>query len=263
MVAQATLPFFPLPCGADSKSVPAPGRKRQATYRQTGTTHSIREWPTSEQPRERLRRHGAAGLSSAELLSIVLRAGSPGEDAVALASRLLVEHGGLAGLGKATESELAAMRGMGQAKAAALQAALELGRRLLLDTGEERLRIQAPGDIGPRLVLEMGDLEYECLRVVLLNTRHLVLAMPIVYQGCVNHVSIRNCELFRHAVRHNATALIVAHNHPSGDPTPSPEDVTVTRMLVEAGKLMDIEVLDHLVISTRGYVSLKERRLGF
>jgi DNA repair protein RadC len=153
-----------------------------------------------------------------------LRAGCPGEDAVALSSRLLVQHGGLVGLGKATDSELIEFRGMGQAKAAAVQAALELGRRLLLDTGEERIRVNAPGDIGQRLVLEMGDLEYECMRVVLLNTKNLVLAMPVVYMGCVNQIPIRACELFRQAVRQNATAIIVAHNHPSGDPTPSPED---------------------------------------
>ena len=244
-------------------AIPAPPRKDTSAYRQSGKLRSIREWPASEQPREKLHRHGPASLSNAELLSIILRTGTPGEDAVALAAGLLVEHGGLAGLGATTEAELAQTRGMGQAKAAALHAALELGRRRLLDVGGEAITVRTPGDIGSRLVMEMGDLEYECLRLVLLNTKNVVLAMPVVYQGSVNQISIRTCELFRHAVRHNATAMIVAHNHPSGDPTPSAEDVAATRTMVQAGQLMDILVLDHLVIAKRGFVSLKERRLGF
>ena len=109
----------------------------------------------------------------------------------------------------------------------------------------------------------MAYLENECLRTVLLNTKNMVLGAPTIYQGSVNSTSLRVGEVFREAVRHNATAMIVVHNHPSGDPTPSPEDVQVTRTLVEAGKMMDIEVLDHLVIGRQKYVSLKERRLGF
>ena len=125
------------------------------------------------------------------------------------------------------------------------------------------MQVRSPRDVGPQLVVEMGDLEQECLRVVLLDTKHHVLAMPTVYQGTVNQVSIRACEVFREAVRRNAIALIVVHNHPTGDPTPSPEDVAVTRTLVEAGTLIDIEVLDHLVVSRRNYISLRESGLGF
>jgi DNA repair protein RadC len=224
---------------------------------------TIREWPVSEQPREKLRRFGPARLSSAELLSIILRAGSPGEDAVALASRLLVEHGGLPGLARCAGTTLASERGMGEAKAAAVAAALELGRRLLLDPGQERVTIRSPHDVASLLMLEMAHLEHECLRTVLLNTKNMVLGTPTIYQGSVNQASLRMGELFREAVRQNATALIVVHNHPSGDPTPSPEDVAVTRMLVEAGRMMDNEVLDHLIIGCQKYISLKERRLGF
>jgi DNA repair protein RadC len=155
------------------------------------------------------------------------------------------------------------MLGMDQTTAAALTAAVELCRRLLLDPAEAPFQVCSPRDIGPRLVVEMGDLEQERLRVVLLNTKNHILGMPTVYQGNVNHVSIRVGEVFREAVRYNATALIVAHNHPSGDPTPSPEDVAVTRLLIEAGTLIGVEVLDHLVVCRRGYVSLRETGLGF
>lgn len=224
---------------------------------------TVRDWPASERPREKLQQLGPAALSNAELLAILLRVGSVGEDVVALSQRLLVQYGGLAGLYKAIFASLEGERGMGAAKTCTLKAALELGRRLTLDPGQERMQIRSPHDVATLLMLEMAHLEHECLRTVLLNTKNMVLAVPTIYQGSVNQTSLRVGELFREAVRHNASALIVVHNHPSGDPTPSPEDVAVTRTLVEAGKLMDVEVLDHLVIGRQKYVSLKERRLGF
>ena len=217
-------------------------------YRQTGRVRSVREWPLSEQPREKLRHFGPARLSNAELLSIVLREGSAEEDAVALATRLLVEHDGLPGLARAAGTALAGEHGIGRARAAAVAAALELGRRLLLDPGLERMQIRSPRDVAALLMLEMGHLEHEVLRTVLLNTKNMVLGTPTIYQGSVNQTALRVGELFREAIRQNATAMIVVHNHPSGDPTPSPEDVAATRTLVEAGKLVDIEVFDHLVI---------------
>ena len=133
----------------------------------------------------------------------------------------------------------------------------------MLDPGQERMQVRSPHDVASLLMMEMGGLEHECLRTVLLNTKNYVLAIPTIYQGSVNQMGIRTGEVFREAVRHNATAMIVVHNHPSGDPTPSPEDIQVTRTLIEAGKMMDIDVLDHLVIGKQKYVSLKERRLGF
>jgi len=224
---------------------------------------SVREWPASERPREKLQHLGAQALSNAELLAILLRVGTTGEDVVALSQRLLVGYGGLSGLHRAVLDTLAAERGMGMAKASTLKAALELGRRLLLDPGQDRLQIRNPHDVANLLMLEMAQLEQECLRTVLLNTKNFVLGIPTIYRGSVNQTALRVGELFREAVRHNASAIIVVHNHPSGDPTPSAEDIAVTRTLVEAGTLMDIEVLDHLVIGNQRYVSMKERRLGF
>jgi len=222
----------------------------------------VRAWPESERPREKAARHGVHALSTAELLAIILRTGTVGEDVVALAQRLLVDHGGLAGLADASMAELTAAHGMGLAKGAQLKAALELGRRLILDPGAARPQVCSPDDAAA-LVMDMGLLPREALRVLLLDTKNQVVASPVVYQGTVNTVAVRAGELFREAVRHNAAALIVVHNHPSGDPTPSPEDVAVTREIVAAGRLLAIDVLDHLVIGRGRFVSLKERGLGF
>lgn len=224
---------------------------------------TIRDFPIGERPRERLRHYGAAALSNAELLAILLRVGRPGENVVALSTRLLKEFGDITGLAKASFSELIRIKGVSTAKAAQVKAALELGRRLLLSSPDGRPQITSPGDAANLLMLEMGSLEQEHLRTVLLDTKNRVLASPTVYVGNVNSSIIRVSEVFREAIRQNATALIVAHNHPSGDPTPSPEDIQVTRSIVEAGLLLGIEVLDHLIIGHQRFVSLKERGLGF
>ncbi len=224
---------------------------------------TIHDYPLGERPRERLQYFGPTALSNAELLAILLRVGIPGENVVTLSTRLLADFGGLAGLVKASFSDLASVKGMGTAKAAQLKAAVELGRRLLISSPDARPQITSPLDAANLLMLEMGGLEQENLRTLLLDTKNRVIASPTVYVGNVNSSIIRVSEVFREAIRENATALIVAHNHPSGDPTPSPEDVQVTRSIVEAGSLLGIEVLDHLVIGHQRFVSLKERGLGF
>jgi DNA repair protein RadC len=229
-----------------------------ANYRLT-----IHDFPLGERPRERLKHYGAAALSNAELLAILLRVGSPGENVVALSTRLLSEFGGLPGLARASFNELATIKGVNTAKIAQLKAALELGRRLLLASPDLRPQITSPADAANLLMLEMGGLEQENLRTILLDTKNRVLTSPTIYVGNVNSSIIRVSEVFREAVRENATAIIVAHNHPSGDPTPSPEDVQVTRSIVEAGTLLGIEVLDHIVIGHQRFVSLKEQGLGF
>jgi DNA repair protein RadC len=223
----------------------------------------IRDLPATERPRERLRDYGAGSLSTSELLAIVLRTGASRESVLALASRLLSCHGGLVGLARAGFGELCQERGLGEAKAAQLKAAFELGRRLASAQPEERATVRSPQDVANLLLSEMGLLEQEELRVVLMNTRNQVLGVHTVYRGSVNTSLVRVGELFREAVRQNCPALVVAHNHPSGDPTPSPDDVAMTKQAVEAGRLLDIEVLDHLVIAQQRFVSLKERRLGF
>ena len=223
----------------------------------------IRDLAEEDRPRERLLRVGAKALSTAELLAIMLRTGVKGMSALRLAEYLLVRYDGLPGLARASAGELATINGLGPAKAAQIKAALELGRRLMAATPAERPKVASPADAANLLMSEMMLLEQEHLRVILLNTRNEVLAMPTIYQGSLNTSVVRVAELFKEAIRANAAALIVAHNHPSGDPDPSPEDVRVTRQMVKAGALLDIAVLDHIIIGHRRYVSLKERRLGF
>jgi len=224
----------------------------------------IKELPASEQPRERLRDYGAAALSDAELLAILLRVGVTGTNVVQLAQLLLVEQGGWLGLQRADFGVLRERHGMGEAKTATLKAALEIGRRLLLTGQEEqRFQIKSPSDVASLLMLEMSHLDQEHLRTVLLDTKNRVQVITTVYIGSLNASLIRIGEIFKEALKRNSAALIVVHNHPSGDPTPSPEDVLVTREIIAAGKLLDIDVLDHLVIGQGRFVSMRERGLGF
>jgi len=223
----------------------------------------IKELPICERPRERLRESGPTSLSNSELLAIILRTGTASENVLGLGARVLVRFGGLAGLARASFGELCAERGIGEAKAAQLKAALELGRRLVSTQPEERAVVRSPQDVANLLMADMGLLDQEQLRIVLLNTKNQVISVPEVYRGSVSTSLIRVSEVFREAVRENCPAIIVVHNHPSGDPTPSQEDVQVTEQMVNAGRLLDIEVLDHLIIGQQRYVSLKERGLGF
>lgn len=223
----------------------------------------IRDLPVGDRPRERLLHAGPNALNTAELLAIVWRTGTAAESVLSLANRALANFGGLAGLYQASIPELMRQKGVGEAKAVELKAALELGRRLLLAQPAERSVVRSPADVANLLMMEMGFLEQESLRIVLLNTKNHVLGIPEIYKGSVNQSQVRISELFREPIRRNCLSIILVHNHPSGDPTPSTDDVRLTEQAVQAGKLLDIEVLDHLVIGHQRYVSLKERGLGF
>ena len=225
--------------------------------------YTIKELPSSERPRERLLNYGPSALSSAELLAIILRTGTQRENVVQMAHRLLIEFDGLAGLARAGAAELMGHKGMGPAKVTQVKAALELGRRMLIASPDDRPQIRSPADAANLVMTEMSLLEQEQLRVMLLDTKNRVMTTKTVYKGSLNTSMIRVGELFRDAIRANCAALIVLHNHPSGDQTPSPEDIAVTRQIFDAGRLLDIEVLDHLVIGQQRFVSLKERGLGF
>ncbi len=225
--------------------------------------YRITDLPADDRPRERLAKLGAQALSSAELIAILLRVGVQGESAVRVGERLLQELDGLTGLHRAPFEEICAQHGIGEAKAAQIKAAIELGRRLMLESPEERPTINSPADAAALVQYEMSALEKEEMRVILLDTRNHVLDTVTVAHGSLNSAQMRVGEIFTPAVRRNAAALIAVHNHPSGDPTPSPQDIAVTRAMLEAGKLLDIEVLDHLVIGLGKYISLKEKKLGF
>jgi DNA repair protein RadC len=220
---------------------------------------TIKELPEGERPVNRLHHYGANALSTTELLAILL--GNPHQ--LQDASALLATFETLVGVAQAPVAELQCQPGVGLTTAARLKAALELGMRLTLERNHAD-QIRSPADAANLLMPEMSLLEQEHLRVILLDTKNHVVAIPTIYVGSVNTTMIRISELFREAIRRNCPALIIAHNHPSSDPSPSPEDLVVTRQAVEAGKLLDIDVLDHLIIGgANRFVSLKERGLGF
>lgn len=231
--------------------------------RETVTVYRITDLETNERPRERLAAIGAQALNTAELLAILLRVGMPGENAVQMGQRLLNDLGGLPGIQRAAFEEVCAQNGLGPAKAAQIKAAIELGRRLAAMSPEERPTIHSPADAAALVQYEMGALEQEELWVLLLDTRNHIIQIDRLYKGSLNTSMVRVGEVFKPAIRRNSNSIIVCHNHPSGDPTPSAEDIALTRSLISAGKLLDIEVLDHLVICTGRFVSLKERGLGF
>ena len=224
---------------------------------------AIRDFPTEERPRERLRERGAGNLSNAELMAILLRTGLEGENVIAMASRLLPTVGGLQGLSRSAYDDLCSLKGISDAKACQLLAGIELGRRVAALEPNESQRIGTPADVAKMYMLEMSAFDREHMRVVLLNTKNQVMGSDDLYIGSVNAALVRPAEVFASAVRRNLPAVMVVHNHPSSDPTPSPEDVRLTRQLVEAGKLLDVEVLDHIVIGQGKYISMRERKLGF
>lgn len=219
----------------------------------------VREMPASEQPVNRLQHYGPTALSSAELVAAVLQT----PDALSLAHELLARFNGLLGLARASIHELCSLAGIGPAKASQLKAALELGRRLLVASPNDRPQIKSPADAANLLMTEMMNLNHEHFRVICLDSKNYIIETPTLYVGSLNTSVIRVGEVFETAIKCHAAAIICVHNHPSGDPTPSPEDVSVTKLIVQAGELLSVDVLDHLIIGLNRYVSLKERGLGF
>jgi DNA repair protein RadC len=225
--------------------------------------YRIADLPATERPRERLADLGAEALSDAELLAIMLRVGIRGMNAVQLGQHLLQTFNGLAGLYRASFEQICQVKGIGKAKAAQLQAALELGRRYLKEQRGERPAIHSPKDAADQVMFEMSGMVQENLWVLLLDTRNRLIDIEHLYQGSLNSSTVRVAEVFKKAMLLNSAGIIIVHNHPSGDPAPSPEDIALTKTLVETGKMLDIQVLDHLVIGGNNFISLKERRLGF
>jgi DNA repair protein RadC len=221
----------------------------------------IREMPASERPRERLRDAGAGALQTAELLAIILRTGTARLSALALAQSLLAKHNGLAGLARLSYADLKRENGIGEAKAAEIMAAIQLAIRYRDLGASERFHVSQPAHVYALLGAEMAALDQEHLRVLLVDTRNRLMGTSEVYIGTVNQAQVRGAEVLREAVRQNAPAIILVHNHPSGDPSPSPEDIAMTKKVIEAGKQLDIDVMDHIIIGERKYASLQE--LGY
>ncbi len=228
----------------------------------TRTPYAIKEWPARDRPRERLRTLGPGALSSRELVAILVGSGNGGQSAVDVAAGLLQRwSGSLRRLGAASVGELTGVPGVGPAVAARVAAALELGRRLAREGPTERSRIRGPGDVYERCAPALRDLDQEEFRVLLMNTQHAVMAELMVTRGTLDASVVHPREVFKRAVVESAAALILVHNHPSGDPAPSAEDREVTDQLARAGKILGIPVLDHVVIGDARYVSFAEAGL--
>lgn len=219
----------------------------------------LKDLPAELLPRERLFQYGPEALSNREILAIILRTGVKGENVLDFAERLLIEAGGLAGLARLTVHELTQHHGMGNAKASELKAALELGRRSVSSDPLVRPIINSPQDIAYLVMEEMRYLDREHFRVVSLSTKNHVLGISSISVGSLNSSLVHPRECFKEAIRRNSNAIILLHNHPSGDPTPSREDIDVTRRLSDGGQILGIEVLDHVIIGDNRYISLKER----
>lgn len=221
----------------------------------------IRDWPEGERPRERLLRLGPAALGDAELVAILVGSGGGGQTAVDVGRRLVTLGGaaGAAGLCRLAADDLGAVPGIGPAKAAVLLAALELGRRVAAGNPSLPPRCHGPEDIAPGLIVEMAPLDREQFRVLLLDSKHGLIGSEVIAVGGLDHVPADPREVFKPAIRRSAAAVIVAHNHPSGDPEPSPQDLALTQRLAEAGRVLGVPLLDHLVVGRGRYVSIASR----
>jgi len=226
-------------------------------YRST----AVREMPENDRPRERLEEVGPEALRDAELIAVLFRTGTKTMGAVALADALIAEFGDLRRLGRATLQELQKVHGVGRVKAIELKAALELGQRLARHGAGPRRKISGAADVADLLMYQFKEYETEHFKSILLNIKNEVLSVDDVSRGSVSETFANPGDVFRRAVREGAVAVIVAHNHPSGNPEPSSADLALTRRLAEAGEVLGISLLDHVVFGDNRYVSLKERQL--
>lgn len=219
----------------------------------------IKNVPKNDRPRERMLEYGADHLSNQELLAILLGTGTKAESVMALSNRVLMHFEGLKLLHDATIEELTAIKGIGSAKGVQLLSAIELGKRMNQYKPDVRYVIRSPEDGANYVMEEMRSLRQEHFVVLFLDTKNQVIHRQTIFIGSLNASIVHPREVFREAVKRSAASIIVIHNHPSGDPTPSKEDIHVTRRLVDAGKMIGIELLDHLIIGDRKFVSLKEK----
>ena len=219
----------------------------------------MRDLSPDDRPREKLERHGVSALGDNELVAVVLGAGCGTTDALTIANELLTAHGGLHGLVRSTGDELARVAGVGRAKAARVLAALELGRRTLTHAPSARIQLRSPREAAAYLLPSFGSRPVEQFGLVLLDTKHRVLRTAVLAVGSLNTTIVQPREVFREATLGGAAAVVVFHNHPSGDPSPSPDDVELTRRLSAAGVVMGIDVVDHIILADVRYWSFKEQ----
>lgn len=226
-----------------------------------GCGFTMKDLPEVERPRERLHKYGAEALSTPELLAILLRTGTSQMNVLELAHHLLSAFGGLRNLVKADMEDLKKVKGMGDCKAAEVKAAIELGKRIGALDREEKQVIRTPKDAAELVMHEMRFLDREHFRAILLDVKNQVLDVVTVSVGTLNSSLVHPRELFKDAIRVSSAGVILVHNHPSGDPTPSEDDKGLTIRLCEAGKILGIRIVDHIVIGDKRYVSFREEGL--
>ena len=222
---------------------------------------AIRELPCDDRPREKLLRFGPERLSAQELLAIILRTGTRSVSALSLADRLLHRHSGLRGLASASLAELQNMPGVGAVKAIQIAACFELGKRLMALPEENRHAITTPDAAAALLIPEMRHLDVEVLQALMLDTKGRLLRIERVTSGTLDSSPVHPREVFKRAIAVSAASVIVCHNHPSGDPTPSGDDLSITRRLRDAGQIVGIELVDHIIIGDNKWISLRREGL--
>ncbi|MDF2945536.1 MAG: repair protein RadC [Bacillales bacterium] len=220
---------------------------------------TIKELPMNERPREKVLSYGFSSLSNAELIAILLRTGTRKESSIQIANKLLIQLNGLKNILNSTLEEITSIKGIGPTKAVQLLTAIELGKRINQSTKDEKYTIRSPQDCAEYLKYEMSTLCQEHFVCLYLNTKNQIIYKQTVFIGSLNASIVHPREVFNTAIKKSAASVICAHNHPSGDPTPSKEDIDVTKRLVECGKIIGIELLDHIIIGDDKYISLKEK----
>lgn len=222
---------------------------------------TIKEMPLEERPREKLIKYGAERLSDAELIALIIRIGNRERTAVELSQDILNNYGGLKSLNTLSIAEMTEINGVGQVKAVQLKAVIELGKRLISLGWDNKDVIRSPQDVAVLLMPEMRFLTQEVFKLILLDIKNQVIATPVVSKGGLASSIVHPREVFREAIKYSSAAMILVHNHPSGVPDPSKDDINITRRLIEAGKIMGIDILDHIIIGNGVFVSMKEKEI--
>lgn len=223
------------------------------------TTYTMKDLPENERPREKLMKSGARGLSNSELLAIIIRNGSKGFSAIDLSNRLLsTNKQGISFLSDLSIEEITQIKGIGQCKAVQILAAVELGKRVVLENIDEKKKVTSPLDIVDFFMADMKNLKKEHFKIVMLDTKNHIIGVEEVSVGNLNSSIVHPREVYKQAIKRSSASIILIHNHPSGDPTPSKEDINITRRLMESGEILGIKVLDHIIIGNKKHISLKE-----
>jgi DNA repair protein RadC len=251
--AYVTLPY--------SRAGAAPKKQAARTAATPRYTPTIKELPESDRPRERLQNLGSQALTSAELLAILIQQGNSERNAVSLGEVLIAHFGSVNELASASVDHLATVKGIGPAKATQIKAAIEFGKRIGVLGGTDRPMISGPQDVYNLLASDLRYLKKETLRSILLNAKHQVIGVRTVSIGDLTSSIVHPREVFKDAIIASANALVLAHNHPSGDPTPSADDITVTRRIKHSGEILGIELVDHIIIGDATFASLQQRGL--